>query len=169
MALGKTLIIGGVAYGVVAYVKKWWPFRKPTARPVRAVATVSAAQQLNQAINFPVQRLASSVTGSALVEIEDELLKLRGLSHTEYIRLLLDARKKVLTTGLGSGIMYPLSVIFNEVHDEITVDLHPDTQARDTEVIIETMRAVSLLRKLVPTLKIPFAVKPKFGTHWGGD
>ena len=132
-------------------------------------ATKGFGHALNQAINFPVQRLASSVTGSALVEIEDELLKLRGLSHTEYIRLLLDARKKVLTTGLGSGIMYPLSVIFNEVHDEITVDLHPDTQARDTEVIIETMRAVSLLRKLVPTLKIPFAVKPKFGTHWGGD
>ena len=122
---------------------------------------------LNQAINFPIQRLASTVTGSALLDIEAALLGLHSLDYRGFTELLIDARRKVLTTGIEDGIMYPMSMIFNEVHDDLVVDLHPDYRKRDEELIIETMRTVPTLRKLVPTLKIPFKVGAKVGSHWG--
>ena len=103
---------------------------------------------LNQAINFPIQSLASDVTASALLDIEAAFLAEAGLSYSEYLGLLIEQRK-FLTSGRGRGII-PVSQIFNEVHDSIVVDLFPDTAKRDQEIVIESMRAVRSLRDLTP-------------------
>jgi uracil-DNA glycosylase family 4 len=132
--------------------------------------TVGYGHMLNQAINFPVQSLASDVMASALMDIEEELLRLHNLSYTQYIQMLLETQKKILTNGSGNGIMYPLnmSLIFNEVHDDAVIDLHPDHLKRDQELVIECMRAVRSLRILAPSFDVKLGVDAKYGTHWGG-
>jgi uracil-DNA glycosylase family 4 len=124
---------------------------------------------LNQAINFPIQSLASDVTGSALVDIESELLALHGLTYVDYTRLLLEAQRKVLTNPADSAILYPInmSLIFNEVHDDVVVDFHPDHFKRDQELVVESMRAVRSLRQLAPGFDLKLGVDVKAAPHWG--
>jgi DNA polymerase I-like protein with 3'-5' exonuclease and polymerase domains len=128
----------------------------------------------NQAVNYPVQETASKITGAALVGIERELLREYGLSYREYLSLLLEGRKKLLTNGAGCGIitpkiaseLYPFSLPINEVHDEITVDIPPHTRARDYEIIVETMRSVPDFHALVPGFDAPLSVDPLLSRHW---
>ena len=122
---------------------------------------------LNMAINFPIQSLAADVTGSALVDVEAALLREHRLTYPEYYQLLLDEQKYLLTNSSGRGTIYPISQIINEVHDELTVDLAPDHLKRDTELIIETMRAVPSLHKILPSFTCPLDVSARIGSHWG--
>lgn len=117
----------------------------------------------NQAINFPIQSLASDVTGAAVVAIEEQLLALHGMSYRQYTEMLLGARKKAR----GGVLDYPMSLIINEVHDDVVLDMHPDFRKRDTELVVETMRAVPLLRALVPGFDIPLKVGVQIASHWG--
>lgn len=126
---------------------------------------------LNQAVNFPIQCLASYVTGSALVDVEAELLRINGVGYYEYLRALLDTQRKWLTADPNGGTIeptYDISVICNEVHDDVVVDLHPAHLTRDTELVVETMRAVPSLRKLI-NLDIPLRVGVKTSPRWCGD
>lgn len=127
-------------------------------------------RMLNQAINYPIQSLASDVTGAALVKIEQELLRLHGMTYAQYVDMLTESRRKYLTNPPDSGIIKPLynmSVCFNEVHDDLVFDLHPDYEKRDEELIIETMRDVTLLKKLVPDFDLKLKVGVKKASHWG--
>lgn len=124
---------------------------------------------LNQAINFPIQRLASDVAGAALIDVEGALLRERGVSYVEWIELLQEVRRKLLTNPGEIGIITQeigASVLFNEVHDELTVDLYPPTATRDLEIIRDGMTKVRTLRKLVPNFDIPLGVDIKQGTAW---
>jgi DNA polymerase-1 len=105
---------------------------------------------LNQAINFPVQSLAADVTASAMMDIEYEFMGNEKLSYSQYLAELVEQRKNMLTKGLDHDIILPMSQIINEVHDSLVVDLHPEHVARDTEIIIECMRAVRSLKQLAP-------------------
>jgi DNA polymerase I-like protein with 3'-5' exonuclease and polymerase domains len=128
---------------------------------------------LNQAINYPIQSLASDVTAAAIVKIEEELLSLRRLSYSEYVQMLTESRRKYLTNPPDRGIintirpLYDMTVCFNEVHDDLVFDLHPDYEKRDEELIIETMRDVTLLKKLVPSFDLKLKVGVKKGPRWG--
>ncbi len=105
---------------------------------------------LNQAINFPVQSMASEVMGSALLDIEEALCREAGCSLSEYYRGLIEQRENLLTRGWDSGIILPISQLFNEVHDAVVADLRPETAVRDRDIIIECMRAVRSLKQLLP-------------------
>ena len=124
---------------------------------------------LNQAINFPIQSLASEITGSALLDIEKELLAANGADLVQYYQLLSDIQKYYLTNPSNCDIIVPVnwSFIFNEVHDSIVMDLHPDNRKRDIELVVETMRAVPSLRKLCPQFAAPLACDMKLGPRWG--
>jgi len=126
---------------------------------------------LNQAINYPIQSLASEVTGAALIDIERELLSLHGLTYPQYYDLLLEQQKKYLTNPPGSAIMHllPMSLIINEVHDSIVIDLHPDYLKRDRELVVETMRAVPALHQLCPGFDAPLDCDAKIGPRWGSN
>jgi len=126
----------------------------------------------NQAINFPIQSLASDVTGSALIDIEADLLDVHGMSYVEYQSLLLEDRRKLLTNPPSRDIMglelIPMTHIINEVHDSLVLDFHPDYLKRDTEIVVEGMKAVRSLRELAPGFDLKLGVDFKLGPCWGG-
>ena len=101
------------------------------------------------AINFPIQSLASDVTGSALIDVEHALLTERGITYSQYYQGLLEEQRILLTTGQYRDIM-GISRLINEVHDELTLDLHPGHLKRDIEIVIETIKSVSTLKTLLP-------------------
>jgi len=128
--------------------------------------TLGYHHMLNQAINYPIQSLAADVTGSALIDVEAALLAEQGIGFCEYYQLLLEQRKKFLTND-PKYVIIDISQIINEVHDEVTMDLFPGRLKRDTEIVVETMRAVPSLRKLLPSFAVPLDVSPVIGNHWG--
>jgi DNA polymerase-1 len=133
--------------------------------PVPAREGKGYGHLLNQAINFPIQSLASDVTASALIDIEAAFLKEAGLTYAEYLAELIEQRKYLTNRG-GRGTL-PISQIFNEVHDSIVVDIHPDHAKRDQEIVIECMRAVKSLRALAPGFNHKILNADwKLDTHW---
>lgn len=102
----------------------------------------------NEAINFPIQHTASMVTGSALLDIEEEIVNAHyGARYLDWHRALI------------AGVFdFPHFLLINEVHDSIVSDLHPDRIEEDTELIIETMKAVPTLRKLWPEMTFKLGV-----------
>lgn len=108
----------------------------------------------NEAINHPVQSLAGDVTGSAMVDIERELLREYKLSYNEYHKMLL------------SREWLDMPLLINEVHDELVYDMPERNRKRDTELIIETMRSVPTLRKLVKGFDVPLNVGSKLADCW---
>ncbi len=124
---------------------------------------------VNQAVNFPVQSLASDVTASAMLDVEEALLEVRGISIEQHFHQLIDSRRKYLTSSENGVIITPEyeTVLFNEVHDSLVGDLHPDHIKRDTEIFVECMRAVKSLKKLCPKFTAPISVSSSSGPYWG--
>jgi DNA polymerase I-like protein with 3'-5' exonuclease and polymerase domains len=132
--------------------------------------TPGFGHKLNQAINFPVQSLACECTGAAMVGFEEDIVVgYYGGAYGAYLDALIWANKNLLTTGLGSGIIYPVnhSLLINEVHDSLVLDLHPDTGTRDLEMAVENMKAARALRALCPDFDLPLHVDVAVGPAWG--
>lgn len=110
---------------------------------------------LNQAINFPIQSLASDVTGSAMVDVEERLLDKYNLTYEEYHYRLLEGK-------------YPtMPLLINEVHDDLVYDMPPRGLKDNLALIRETMADVPTLRKLCPTFDVPLNTSNKAGSRWG--
>lgn len=110
----------------------------------------------NQATNFPIQSLASEVTGSSIVDYEEALLKEHRLSYSDWHLALLDSPHSP-----------PASVVFNEVHDELDIDLHPRTGKRDLDLLVDCMQSVRSLKKLVPDFNLKMKVDVQVVPTWG--
>lgn len=123
---------------------------------------------LNQAINFPVQSLASEITGSAMLDIEEAILSHFKISYEEYYKLLLENRKYFLTNPADHEIIPPLRIpcIINEVHDDVVVDSPPEYIKLTEEIVVETMRAVPSLRALCPSFDAPIDVDTVHAPFW---
>lgn len=126
----------------------------------------------NQAINGPVQGTAGDITGSALIDVEKAILREAGLTLSEWYEMLVEARKKFLTSSRDGVIMrvgWEVPTLFNEVHDSLIGDLPPGWEKKGTEIFVETMRSIPTLRALCPYLKdLPLDVDVKRGPNWGG-
>ncbi len=109
----------------------------------------------NQAINFPMQYLASLVTGSAMVDYEAALLAEHKFSYVDWHRTLLE-----------NPYDLPASPIINEVHDELELDMHPKHGKKDLEILHEAMVEVPTLRKMIPEFKVKLSVSEKVGETW---
>jgi len=109
----------------------------------------------NQAVNYPIQHFASSVTGSAMVDYEEALLKEHKISYQEWHTALMDR-----------PFDPPCSVMINEVHDELDNDLHPRSGKRDLALLVHSAEKVSTLRKLVPKFDVPLKVKVTVTDSW---
>ncbi len=107
----------------------------------------------NEAVNAPVQGLASYVTGAALLDVEAALCKENRLTLLEHYDNL-----------LHGTVDY--SVLINEVHDELVTDLHPAHAKRDMELVMSTMKAPPTLRALVPSLDFELKLEAKYGPTW---
>jgi DNA polymerase I-like protein with 3'-5' exonuclease and polymerase domains len=125
----------------------------------------------NQAINGPVQGTASDITGSALVDVEEQLLHELGVELPEWFDLLLAARKELLTCAANGVIMrqsWEAPVMFNEVHDSLLFDVPKGWEKKTKELAMETMCAVPTIRAMVPYLNnLPLGVEAKEGPTWG--
>ena len=124
----------------------------------------------NVAVNFPIQSFAADVTGSAVVDVEAALLREQNQTLTEHHQHLARIEKN-LTNGhpLGTVGLMEYSLVENEVHDSLVLDIHSAHPERDTELVVETMQALPTLRRLVPSFTIPLRVKVQRGTSWGGQ
>jgi DNA polymerase I-like protein with 3'-5' exonuclease and polymerase domains len=109
----------------------------------------------NQAVNFPIQRFASSVTGSALVDYEAALLKHHKISYADWHNAL-----------LNNPFDLPCSPIINEVHDELDQDMHPKDGKQDLDLLVHCAEKVPTLRKLVPEFDVPLKVKVTVNPTW---
>lgn len=116
--------------------------------------TPGYGHMINQAINFPIQSLASAVTGSALIDVEAALCAEFNIDIVEYHGRLM--RKD-----------WPkMPIIVNEVHDNLVYDI-PDMNQRAIALIKNRMEAVETLRRMLPDFKMPLKVDRKLGPHWG--
>lgn len=117
----------------------------------------------NQAVNFPVQSLASDITAAACLDVEVALCAAAGVSLMDHHRALVNwhATRMGLTAAprcvLPSALVGKLehdgpvySLLTNEVHDELVVDLHPAAWERDAGMIREVMEAGRSLSELCP-------------------
>lgn len=108
----------------------------------------------NEAINFPIQGLAGDVTGCAMLDIENALLREYRLDIIDYHKALIEKD-------------WPeMPLLMNEVHDELVFDMPERNRKRDTELIIETMRAVPTLRRMVRGFDVPLNVGSKLADCW---
>jgi len=112
---------------------------------------------LNQAINFPIQSLASDVTGSAMVDVEAALLEKYKLTYEEYHWRLME------------GTVPDMPLLINEVHDDLVYDMPPKGLTDNLEMINEIMADVPTLRELVPEFDVPLRTGQKAGSRWGLD
>jgi len=111
---------------------------------------------LNSAINFPIQSFASDCTGSAIVDYEATLLKEHRFSYRDWHSCLLDTPHSPIA-----------SPVFNEVHDELDLCLHPKTGRRDLEILVDCMRNVKSLKKLVPKFDLKLKADVQIVPTWG--
>jgi hypothetical protein len=95
------------------------------------------------------------VTGCALVDVEAELLQYHGWSYNDW------------QLALGEHREIENSVIWNEVHDEISSDLCPSTYNQDRGIIQSIMASPPSLRKLIPDFDISLKIEPKISDRWG--
>jgi DNA polymerase I-like protein with 3'-5' exonuclease and polymerase domains len=111
---------------------------------------------INQAINFPVQHLASMVTGCAMIDCEQVLLAEYGWSYVEW--------QTQLRCNLGNPNRVP--TLINEVHDELTWDI-PVGSDEYIDIILETMARPPTLSKLIPDFDIKLKIEPSIADRWG--
>ncbi|MGL5935299.1 MAG: DNA polymerase [Cetobacterium sp.] len=101
--------------------------------------------------------LASDVTGSAMIDVEEALLSKYKLTYEEYHWRLMEGKPPTM----------PL--LINEVHDDLVYDM-PSKGLRDNLAMIsEIMSAVPTLRALLPTFDVPLNTGQKVGSRWGED
>ena len=101
--------------------------------------------------------MASDITGSVLIDFEEAMLANYELSYTEWHQML-----------LKNPLDLPFSVLINEVHDEVDIDLHPDTGDKDLEMLVESARRLHTFRGLLPEFDIIPNVSVKVAESWGG-
>ena len=110
----------------------------------------------NAAVNFPIQSLASDITGGAIADYEDSLLAHHKLSFRDWHSSL-----------LRNPACPEASPVFNEVHDELDLDLHPHSGKVDLEILKAAMEDAVTVRKLVPGLDFKFKVDIQIVDRWG--
>lgn len=92
-----------------------------------------------QAINSPVQAMASDMCVLSMILIDDEFLRLGIRGHT-----------------LGL------------VHDAVNFEIHNDDLERALPIIKDIMENLPLKRKFGVDIDIPIEADLKVGSHWGG-
>jgi len=108
----------------------------------------------NQAYNFPEQSMASAVTGSAMVDFERELLHNHNMRYLDWHQALLEVPHAP-----------PASVLTNEIHDELTLDMHPKTGEDDLALLTASCKKLPTLRKMAPDFKFEFNLDVMVNTH----
>lgn len=113
------------------------------------------AHVVNQAINYPIQSLASYVTGSAAVDLERAFLHQYNWSYVDYHTALMQKKWPRM----------PLLCI--EVHDDLVLDIPKGFEKKTKEVTHDVMKSIPTLRALLPAFDTPLSIDTKCGPYWG--
>lgn len=131
----------------------------------------------NQALNHPIQSLASYVVGSALMDLEEAILSRISLPLTQHYdnlirfwaqeKLSLDNLEERGILKMGQEIDYPL--IIGEVHDEIIVDTPGQDRAWVVELLNDVMTSIpSFRRTWVKSNDLFLTAEVSDGVSWAG-
>ena len=113
------------------------------------------AHVVNQAINGPIQGLASYVTGAGMIDLERRFLEEYKLSYEEYHVRLMEKRWPTM----------PLLCI--EVHDDLVLDIPGKLAEKTTPVVHEVMSEVPSLRAILSDLNVTLKIETNIGPCWG--
>lgn len=115
------------------------------------------AHVINQAVNMPVQSLASYVTGCGLIDLERALLRQYKLTYVDYQTMLMEKYWPSM----------PLLCI--EVHDDLVLDSPKQCFKKTKEIIHEIMTKPPSLVKVLPDLfdNVTLTVDTNAGPTWG--
>jgi len=113
------------------------------------------AHVVNQAINGPIQGLASYVTGAGMIDLERRFLEEYNLSYEEYHVRLMEKRWPTM----------PLLCI--EVHDDLVLDIPGKLAEKTTPVVHEVMSEVPSLRAILSDLNVTLKIETNIGPCWG--
>lgn len=113
------------------------------------------AHVVNQAINGPIQGLASYVTGAGMIDLERRFLEEYKLSYEEYHVRLMEKRWPTM----------PLLCI--EVHDDLVLDIPGKLAEKTTPVVHEVMSEVPSLRAILSDLNVTLKIETNIGPTWG--
>ena len=109
----------------------------------------------NEAANCRAQHLASLVTGTAMLDVEERLLSKYHLTYVDYYRMLMEKK-------------WPLMpILINEVHDDLVFDVPKDRMKENMKLIHETMEELPTLRRLMPELPDIIRADQKAAPSWG--
>lgn len=110
----------------------------------------------NSAVNFPIQSFAFDVIGSGLIDYEAAMLKEHKISYRDWHYAMLKHPWDL-----------PASPVFNQVHDECDLDLHPKHGKRDLEILVDAMRNVRSLKRLLPSFNLVLNCDVQVVNTWG--
>ncbi len=110
---------------------------------------------INQSINYPIQSLASYVTGCAAVDLEDALLRQFKYSYVDYHTMLMQKQWPNM----------PLLCI--EVHDDLVQDIPKGMEKKTKELTHAIMRRPPSMAALLPDFQVPLSVDTNAGVSWG--
>jgi len=113
------------------------------------------AHVVNQAINGPIQGLASYVTGAGMIDLERRFLEQYKLSYEEYHVRLMEKRWPTM----------PLLCI--EVHDDLVLDIPGKLAEKTTPIVHEVMSEVPSLRAILSDLNVTLKIETNIGPCWG--
>lgn len=113
------------------------------------------AHVVNQAINGPIQGLASYVTGAGMIDLERRFLEQYKLTYEEYHVRLMEKRWPTM----------PLLCI--EVHDDLVLDIPGKLAEKTTPVVHEVMSQVPSLRAILSDLNVTLKIETNIGPSWG--
>ncbi len=109
----------------------------------------------NEAINCRAQHLASLITGTAMIDVEERLLSAYNLTYLQYHEMLMNQ-------------LWPrMPILINEVHDDLIYDTPEERRKRNLGLIKDTMEELPTLRKLLPDLGNIIRVDQVAGPSWG--
>ncbi len=110
---------------------------------------------INQAINYPIQSLASYITGCAMVDLEERLLRQFKWSYYDFHAACMAKE-------------WPqMPLLINEVHDDLVMDIPKGMDKKTKEVTHDIMCRPPSLRKLLPDFDVPLSVDTNVGASWG--
>lgn len=113
------------------------------------------AHVINQAVNYPIQSLASYVTGSAMVDWEREMLRLHHWSYYDF-------QQAVMAKDWPN-----MPLLCLEIHDDLVQDIPKGMEKKTKEITHEIMTAVPSLKALLPDFDVKLSVDTQVGPTWG--
>lgn len=150
----------GVVYNALGQARRLpLPLEPPRSeRMAYKVYMKYKAHVINQAINYPIQSLASYVTGCAMIDLESAFLSQYKWKYIDYHTALMEKK-------------WPrIPMICNEVHDDLVEDIPPGMEAKAKEITHSVMGCPPSLKAALPELfdsNVKLTVDTNAGATWG--